>query len=298
MNPFDLPGPPFLLFYVIFSVTVIVAMRVMNRALEATRRGGPTPLIDDPYALAMLRGGQPEALRVATVSLIDRGLLKAQTDNKICSTARAAVYARRPIEKAIVDTFKHSKRALDVLKSTHALTAPCDAYKKELRDMGALTSPATVAGRIVPFALALFLVEGTAVLKIAIALSRGRHNIGFLIILAVIALIALLAALAKPRTGYGDLLLRQHRERFERLKDRADSLRPGGTTNEVAILAALWGLSVLPKTTFPYAKDLFPKAASSTSDSWGGGCGGGSSDGGGGGCGGGGCGGGCGGCGG
>ena len=301
MNPFDLAGPPFLLFFIVLSVAVIAALRATLRSLEGTAPFAKPVLLDDPYAIAMLRGGQAEATRVATVSLVDRGLLKAKPHGLVGSTPNAVAYAQRPIERAILTAFNNSDSAINILKTAPAaVTAACEAYKAELKKLGLLASSANTFSRLMPFAIALVLIEGTAIVKIQVALARGHHNIGFLIPLAVIALIVLLVSILKPRTAYGDLVLSQHRARFETLKLRATKVKPGGATNEAALLAALWGLAVLPTTGFPYVKDLYPKAAKTTSDSWsGGGCGGGCSGGGGGsGCGGGGCGGGCGGCGG
>src|SRR5262245_31992018 len=73
MNPFSLPGPEFLFFYFCFSLVVIVAAFILRRMAES----GPAPKIDlaDPYLIAYLRGGEDEALRVALISLVDRGIL-------------------------------------------------------------------------------------------------------------------------------------------------------------------------------------------------------------------------------
>src|SRR5262245_13085061 len=73
MNPFDLRGPEFLLFYFCFSLAVIIAIVVLRRRAES----GDAPRIDlsDPYLIAYLRGGCDEALRLAVVSLVDRGAL-------------------------------------------------------------------------------------------------------------------------------------------------------------------------------------------------------------------------------
>src|SRR5262244_1558246 len=73
MNPFDLRGPEFLFFYFCFSLVVIAAIAILRRRAES----GPAPKIDlgDPYLIAYLRGGENEALRVAVVSLVDRGML-------------------------------------------------------------------------------------------------------------------------------------------------------------------------------------------------------------------------------
>ena len=73
MNPFDLSGPEFLVFYLSLAAVVIGALVLWRRASESA--GAPKIDLADPYLIAYLRGGENEALRVALVSLIDRGLL-------------------------------------------------------------------------------------------------------------------------------------------------------------------------------------------------------------------------------
>ena len=73
MNPFDLRGPEFLLFYFIFSAAVLFILFYLRQRDESPDAGKPP--LDDPYLVACLRGGEIEALRVATLSLIDRGFL-------------------------------------------------------------------------------------------------------------------------------------------------------------------------------------------------------------------------------
>src|SRR5262245_43064172 len=83
---------------------VTVASFLRRRQAES----GTPPKIDcsDPYLIAYLRGGKNEALRVATISLIDRGLLKVEETT--LSAAHGAVddLVRRPIEKALLRHFQ------------------------------------------------------------------------------------------------------------------------------------------------------------------------------------------------
>lgn len=58
--------------------------------------------------------------------------------------------------------------------------------------------------------------------KIFIALSRGRHNIVFLIILTLLFVLWASSTWLRKRTGAGDKLLRRARLRFKRLQERAD----------------------------------------------------------------------------
>src|ERR1700676_4468200 len=73
VNPFDLRGPEFLLFYFFLSLLVIGGVVLLRRSDEDRDIGKPP--IDDPYLVAFLRGRENETLRVATLSLVDRGLL-------------------------------------------------------------------------------------------------------------------------------------------------------------------------------------------------------------------------------
>jgi hypothetical protein len=131
---------------------------------------------------------------------------------------------------------------------------------------------------------------GTAIIKISVALNRGRTNIGFLILM-VVALVIAAGVVSRPRrTRSGDLLLEDMRTLFSGLSGRANTLSPGGASNEVAFLAALFGVQALPLAAFPFARQLGKRAqpsasscstfisscgSSSCGSSCGGGCGGG-----------------------
>ena len=125
--------------------------------------------------------------------------------------------------------------------------------------------------------------------KIVVALSRGRTNLGFLILFTAIALLLLYRAALSGRTVRGDAFLKEMQNLFGSLKLRAGQLRPGGASSEVAMLAAVWGVGALSAETFGWSwtDKFFQKASSSSGSSCGSSCGSGC----GGGCGGGGCGG-------
>src|SRR5262250_1744269 len=115
MNPFNLSGPDFLVFYLFFSAVVIGAAWSFRRQAES----GPTPRMDlsDPYLIACLRGGETEALRLAAFALIDRGLLIADntwieraahatpkdTHNDVEAAVLRAVVTRTPVASILND---------------------------------------------------------------------------------------------------------------------------------------------------------------------------------------------------
>src|SRR5215212_9798794 len=99
MYPFDLPGPQFLVFYGVFAAVILLVVLVLTRYTED---GAPPRVnLSDPYGIAYLRGGKNEALRIATVSLIDRGLLSVQGEMLVTAQDTAPALVQRTIEKAL-----------------------------------------------------------------------------------------------------------------------------------------------------------------------------------------------------
>ena len=293
MNPFDLPGPQFLVFYLLFGILVLLTLRAIRWNREQTEASSNR--LTDPYLIAYLRGGKNEALSVAALSLLDRKLLTG-TD-KLQTAGDAAVdVARRPIERAILEKFKDQADA-DVLFKDPALASTAEKYREELEQLRLLPDARIRRLRSALVGLAILILWGTAFIKIAVALGRGRTNIAFLIILAAGFGIAANVVLNRRRTRAGDLVLQDLEILFAGLKGRSSSLSPGGHSNEAAFLAAVFGISTLPIATFPYAGRLrqHKQTADGSFTSWTSSCSSGSSCGSS--CGGGGCGGGCGGCG-
>lgn len=308
MNPFDLRGPEFLLFYFVFTCVVILVLILLRRFDE--RPNALKPPLDDPYLVAFLRGGEDEALRVTTLSLIDRGLLKlkssgasifsSEAENRLeLADPQAIEAAKRPIEKSVLESFKTPQPIGTTLQSLVGCQA-CVDYATNLESLGLLPALDTRAARNRRFWVAIVILLGVAVLKILIALSRGRTNILFLIILSALAAYVT-SRLSNPfRTARGEKFLQDVRSLFSTLRLRADSLRPGGATTDLVWLASAFGLAEISPILFPQVSALIKRQPQRAGHGDGGffhsSCG--SSSCGGGGCGGGGCGGGgCGGCG-
>jgi uncharacterized protein (TIGR04222 family) len=304
MNPFDLRGPQFLLFYIALSAVLIGVAIVLRRVFES----GPIPRIDaDPYLLAYLRGGTNEAIRVAAISLVDRGLLRAK-DETLAAEPRAVERVHRPLERAILAEFATPAVAWSIFAQRRARAA-CADLARDLRRRGLVPSGVHWSLRGLLFLGGVMILVWIADTKIAIAAARGHYNVGFLQFLAFVSPIALLFALRDRTTTVGKRLLEDFQTLFSNLRDRSHEIRTGGATNELALLAGIFGLSALSGPAFAQADVLFPKGmkgpgwgskratacgaacghASDSSDSSSGSCGSG--------CGGGGCGGGCGGCG-
>jgi uncharacterized protein (TIGR04222 family) len=303
MNPFDLPGPEFLFFYLGLSVLVIIALVLTRRAAESSA----TPRLDlsDPYLIAYLRGGEPETLRVAVVSLIDRGLLVA-TGTQLKRAEHASLGSvRRPIETELLRKFGHADEAASIFTDSR-LQATCKPYEEALKNAGLLPSESMEHARLARVFVACFVLGGVGIAKLFIALERGRTNVGFLIILIIVAIFFAVKFSFPRLTESGKAMIADLRSLYSGLKDRALFLQPGGATIEPMMLAAVFGVGALEGANFAFTRTLFPRAKTATqSGSCGSSyacsttsCGTSSSSSCGSSCGGGGCGGGCGGCGG
>ena len=60
MNPFELPGPQFLVFYAALGVALAIALVLVRRAYEPD--ASVAVQLTDPYEIACLRGGDPNDL--------------------------------------------------------------------------------------------------------------------------------------------------------------------------------------------------------------------------------------------
>jgi uncharacterized protein (TIGR04222 family) len=285
MNPFDLSGPSFLVFYLAVAVFVVVAAKL---AIDEAEGGTPPALpLSDPYHIAWLRGGTSEAARIAVLSLTDRGLLAVSGDNLV-NLSSAQSFVREPIEQAILARCALSGTPATVVLADPGVERACAPYRAQLERLQLMPDAAMRAARYRWFAVAAAILLGVALSKIVIAFGRARYNVGFLIILTAIALWVVWLLVRRSRTHLGNRMLKDLRRLFRALRQRAATIRPGTMTSDAMLLAAVFGISALPATGFADFLRVYKKAASS-----GGGCG--SSCGSG--CGGGGGGGGCGGCG-
>jgi len=264
------------------SLIVIIALKL---AIDEAERGAPRALpLSDPYQIAWLRGGTPEAARIAVLSLIDRGLLAVTGDNLVnLSTAQSV--AREPIERAILARCAQSGTPATVILGEPAVERACASYRARLERLQLMPDAAMRAQRYRRFAIAAAILLGVALGKIVIAFGRGRYNVEFLVILTAIALGVVWFLVRRPRTHLGNRMLKDLKRLFRALRQRAATIRPGAMTSDAMLLAAVFGISALPATGFADFLRVYKKAASSgggCGSSCGSGCGGGS----GGGCGG------------
>src|ERR1700730_10101027 len=282
MNPFGLSGPSFLVFYIVIAVIAVVAVKL---AIDAAEQGAPPALpLSDPYQIAWLRGGTPEAARIAVLALTDRGLLAIQGEDLV-NFGPARSFVREPLERAILACCAQSGTAATAVLEARGVERACAPYQAQLERLELMPDAAMRARRYRWFAIATAMVLGIAFIKIEIAIGGDRYNVAFLFILPVIALWVMWRLTRRRRTSLGHRIVKDLRRLFRALRQRAASIRSGAMTSDAVLLAAVFGLSALPAAGFADLRRVYKKSASSgggCGTSCGSGCGGG----GGGGCGG------------
>ena len=288
MNPFDLPGPPFLLFYLLLIAGAAAAFYLTIITLEDGAI--PSLPLGNPYQIAWLRGGAREAVRVAVLSLLDRNLVELGVSTVTARVTDISAVAE-PIERAILRRCIDGGELLSRLPADPMVAAACERLRDGLSRIGLVPNDAQQRVRSGIFAFAVAMLAAVALVKLSVAFDRGRSNVGFLIVLAGAAPFALGFLLVHRRTRLGDRVLADLRRLFAGLRGRAQAIRRGEATNEAMLLAAVFGIAALPEGAYFDLRQAYARADRSGNGSSG--CGGG---GGGSGCGGGG--GGCGGCGG
>ena len=263
MNPFDLTGPQFLLVYIIFAGLVIAGLVFARRHAELSPS---TPRIDlsDPYLIAFLRGGEKEVLRVATVTLIQRGLLVR--DGKQIQRAENASpnSVRIPVEQALLNKYARSGKVSWMFEDD-GLSLACEPYARTLQRARLLPDDYVHRGRLVRLVIATFLLTGVGFTKVMIALDAGRTNVGFLIVLIIASLI-IAAAISFPRlTESGKAMIFDVQSLYGGLRHRASPINAGPASAaqvgsagvEPMMLAAVFGVGALAGSGFSFAEGLF-----------------------------------------
>jgi uncharacterized protein (TIGR04222 family) len=281
MNPFSLAGPDFLVVYGLLSLSAVALAALVRRAREPVS-ARPVAL-SDPYEIAYLRGGADEAVRIATFSLLERGLIdRTERGLRALGAAGDRVHA---VERAIVDALSQERPRSAVFAPE--ILAACRPLRDVLCARGLVQSrDAERRVRAVTRAILAILV-GAAGIQLAIALAEGRSNVWLLLLMCAAAWWAVRWVSRPGRTRLGNASL-AHLER--RIAEPARGERGEAPGTDAVHLAAVLGLAALPSSLYPWVCDLFPGHAGrfggvgSSSDS--GGDGGGGDGGGCGGCGG------------
>lgn len=300
VNPFDWSGPWFLLAYLIFGLLVYYLARELLIRQELRNPHAQLSLADDPYRIAFLRGGALEAVKIAAIVLVDRGLLRADGPLLETASADSLRFASHDIERDVLRLYLGRQGHSKELAAQADMLPSCRAYQDSLTQQELLVGPPLLRRRERITWPAHYLLLTVAAVKAVIAISRQHYNLLFLALLLAIFLLMLRGLRTQASSWSAQRLLTDLRMLFGRLNQRAARLQAGSSSADMALLAAIFGLGALPLSVYAYVAELYPVPRHSSDSSSGGtgdsssGGGDGGGDGGGSGCGGCGGGGGCG----
>ena len=178
------------------------------------------------------------------VSLLDRGLLGSDGATVRWQRPDAIRYVRRPIERELLKLFETERKASDAFSHSECAGA-CADYARTLSASGALPDDAVKRDRRTRVAVVIAFLLGVGAAKMIVGLVRGAP-ISFLVAMTLVAAAAA-GAVANPlRTRRGDRLLADAQLLFDGLRNRATALRGGRGDSDVTMLAAVFGVALLP----------------------------------------------------
>jgi uncharacterized protein (TIGR04222 family) len=266
----DMYGPHFLILY---GSVIIMTLAVCWWALRHFDPTSPlpppqVPMEPDPYEIAYLRGQENEVMLSAVFNLMQRGYL---TSGEHIQQAPKPPDSRHlsPLERHLFDWFATPRREISILKTLRPEIANyCAPYEQRLQREQLLMSPAWKnTAWLIVIACALVII-GLGGYKLIVALAKGRHNVGFLIIMGLIALVVLFN-IGRPShlSRRGEAYLRRLQQAFEQLKGQAAKIAEAADQS-LLLLVGLFGVGVLSGTAYEYYQQLFRRPAESTSGSW------------------------------
>lgn len=266
MNPFDLDDSYFLVFYGLLGAVSYFFLR-----FYVAHREGRSPIpklkFNDPFEIAFLRGNKNETIRIASLSLIDRGLLEiyssfSSTPELVTRYPGDINLGKSRIECALLRLFSGRREATAAFSDEECKRA-CDSYRNELGRHRLIRTSEIVQERLLPIGLVALLLLGITALRISMEAEFGRSNFGFLLVLTAVLMYLFIRLIWRHRTGLGDRVISDLRTLFQSLYLRRDSLKAGRQTAEAALLAAVLGISALP-AAFQNIRDIFRKASKSS----------------------------------
>jgi uncharacterized protein (TIGR04222 family) len=266
---FDLNGPQFLALYVALASVVLIGLHVRRRIRRTGADGDERTFAyaADPYRLAYLCYGAAHALRLATISLVDRGVLQAEEHDLRTVVDRRDRDALHPIETKIASYFVGGKQPANSVLKLHA--AARELFEPPLVAAGLLPDAAARSQEKLVAIAATAGLAGVAGARVLVSVARGHQNVEFLIALALLA--AWLAWRSIPRlTPKGEHVVTDLRA----LLKQSHPMEEG--REQPQLLAAIFGIAAYPIVDKAVQDALFGKAVASGSGACGscGGCGG------------------------
>ncbi len=266
MNPFDWPGPQFLVLYfglLLFGGYLIWRLRQSLRTPHSLA-GGEVPRLSN-YHIAYLVGGPWRAFAAALTRLFPVGAVIEEAGGKFARRG-ALPKGANALERRI---WRAAMQPSTVQELFAASTISLKAIRKQLLGAGLVLSDAADARvRRIP-ALLMTLIALFGVAKILFGVTRDKP-VAFLtigvILAGIMAVIFLTTRLL--RTGRGDAVLESLRGQHAALGETARKNPAGLLPADMPLAVALFGTAALTGTAYA---GLHTQLRAATSSSWGGG---------------------------
>lgn len=282
MNPFEMSVTAFLALYVPFGAAVCAAMYWVSRRSEPALQVGQVPT--DPCTVACLRHGPAEAVRVAALALLERGALELTAEDNLAPRREVQLPPpTSPVEFVVYEHFSQGGDAKSMFKDKHLEALVCGHTEPSLELARLIPDEPLRDARRHHLYCALYALVGLAALGLPAALASHDPDPGQALIVATGMYCRIAYAIhQRRRTPAGDRALRYLEQTFESTRSRMqESARP--RPDDVAVVAAVFGLTALPEVAHAQIAALRPKSVVGCGD---GGCGDGGCEDGGCGCGG------------
>jgi uncharacterized protein (TIGR04222 family) len=297
MNPLDLPGPQFLVFYVVALLAAHVAGVLLKRRCRSGESSfAPPPQDLSVYEVAMLADGKARAVETALVRLARRNVLVPAADGDGFELGAAGAASPAPplegVEKDVYRAIEKKRGGIDALRKLSSASAA--RMEARLQRLGLLLAADSEEATCLRRAAAwpMLLVIGLGVAKILVGIARARPVVLLIVLVLVAVVILAFKYFRLPRRStQGEAALADLRRQNAALESTAQRRGEDLADSDLMLAVALFGTSILASSALAWMHPAFiskrDQSGGSSCGSSGGGCGSGSS-----------CGGGCGGCGG
>ena len=196
-------GPEFLLLYSIFIAVALLITRWFNHWRDP-RSGEPLPAVPspaDPYELAWLRGGSPEAIRLAVYELIHADLLESswrapagsRAGTYLLANPQAEPTALAPLARVVLRACATPQKPKDLMHGAlvEGVDAACRHWQLKHEEAGFLLSSSqrTSGWMLMVFSLLIlvFITYG----RVNDTFAHGHSNVLFLLALTVVAIVVM-----------------------------------------------------------------------------------------------------------
>lgn len=254
----NMPGPAFLVLYLLFIVVVSIVTYARRNALDTTDWDGPSPIpkSPNPYDIAVLRGGINELARTLIAVLVDRRLVEIKP-NTGGSVHEPYLLQRKdgvepprdlpPIEQKALAYFHHPRapaRVFELRGIGANIGGEVALIEARLCDQGLMPTARMLnrAGHIV--LQGMFAITALGAYKLSAAFHHGRHNVIFLVIMGFIGTLLQIPIGKVPRiTRRGLNYLERLTTAFVTLRVHRDEADPVMRTSTVALATAIFGIT-------------------------------------------------------